>query len=120
MFFTKKMTNLQYKLDESISKETSVTHFMTEMRTLIAPRSAFTSFTPLFNVQIKQIIVLMLNKLCPLDSVPTWLVKAIARELAPAIVADVNELLSSRDFPAYSRLLWSDPRRRNLLRSKTN
>jgi hypothetical protein len=74
-----------------------------------APPPPFTSFSPASPDEVKRIILSSNNSTCPLDILPTWLLKSCLDALLPPITTLLNLCLSENTFPSSFKLAMITP-----------
>ena len=93
-FFTNKIKTIRTSLDEEQNIDNNAgpeeTTFEGQCLDIFEPASV---------QEVAKLIETSPSKSCALDTIPTWLIKACSKELAPAIASIINASLKSHDFP---------------------
>jgi len=100
-FFEQKTANIRASLDAADSSSP----IQEEAR----PVPQFSCFSPVSESEIAELIRSCPTKSCPLDPIPTYLLKTYADVLAPAITRIVNKSLSLGVFPDLMKLALVTP-----------
>lgn len=94
-FFTSKVENIRELLDSS-NDDTNENMLYNDIK---YDGSVLNSLSPTSEEEVKEIIKNSPTKECPLDAIPTWVIKTCLEELTPAITSIVNESLQHADLP---------------------
>ena len=85
-FFQQKLAKIRENLDAELIDEATATALTSVLPLDDPPPPApFSSFEPLTEYQVKKIILSSPTKSCPLDPLPTWLLKELCDPLVPII-----------------------------------
>ena len=100
-FFNKKLPKLRENFNADLINEPLATALTSVLPIVdVPPAAQFTSFEPLTEDQVKKIILSSPTKSCPLDPIPTWLLKELSNTLVPIITKIVNLSLLTGHLPS--------------------
>jgi len=100
-FFQQKNAKIRENLDADLIDEPIATALTSVLPIVdVPPAAQFTSFEPLTEDQVKKIILSSPTKSCPLDPIPTWLLKELSNTLAPVITKIVNLSILTGHLPS--------------------